>query len=207
MVHSDLDLIESVKGGDVRAYGLLVDRHKARALTLAVRMLKSAEEAEEAVQDAFVRAYHSLATFEGRSSFSTWLYRIVYNVCSTAMRKKRLADVRSLDARADEGFPEPEDRDGGPDTVVESDELKSIISDAIDSLPPMYASVVSLFFLQERSYEEIVDITGLPLATVKIRLFRARAMLRRKILDRLDPSERSHGRNVARPATVKRTMP
>jgi RNA polymerase sigma factor (sigma-70 family) len=201
MVRSDLDLIESVKGGDLRSFGQLVDRHKARAMTLAVRMLKSAEEAEEAVQDAFVRAYQSLPAFEGRSSFSTWFYRIVFNVCSTALRKKRPVDLRSLEARTDDGFPEPEDQGAGPDTVVESEELKDIISEAIDALPPNYAGIVSLFFLQERSYEEIVDITGLPLGTVKVRLFRARAMLRSEIVQRLDPAERSRALARSRAAS------
>lgn len=196
MVRSDLDLIESVKQGDVQSFGQLVDRHKARAMTLAVRMLKTTEEAEEAVQDAFVRAYQSLPAFEGRSSFATWLYRIVFNVCSTALRRKRPVDVRSLEARADDGFPEPADQDAGPDTVVESEELKEIVSEAIDALPTNYAGIVTLFFLQERSYEEIVDITGLPLGTVKVRLFRARAMLRTEILHRLDPAE--HSRAAAR---------
>lgn len=182
----------------MRSYGLLVDRHKARALTLAVRMLKSREEAEEAVQDAFVRAYHSLSSFEGRSSFATWLYRIVYNVCSTALRRKsRLTDVQSIEARTDEGIPEPRDLDTGPDAVVESEELKGIISESIDALPPNYAGIVSLFFLQERSYDEIVVITGLPLGTVKVRLFRARAMLRSEILKRLDSVGRSE--RIAQP--------
>jgi len=206
MVESDLDLIERVKGGDLRSFGLLVDRHKARALTLAVRMLKSAEEAEEAVQDAFVRVYHSLSAFEGRSSFATWLYRIVFNVCSSALRKKRPAEVHSIDARTDEGFPEPTDYEAGPDTLVESQELKEIISEEIDALPPHYAGVVSLFFLQERSYEEIVEITGLPLATVKVRLFRARAMLRNGILHRLDSVGRSAGSARAGSAALKGSM-
>ena len=202
MVKSDLDLIERVKGGDLRSFGLLVDRHKARALTLAVRMLRSTEEAEEAVQDAFVRAYHSLSAFEGRASFATWLYRIVYNVCSTALRKKRPAEARSIEARTDDGFPEPQDTDAGPEAMAESEELRGIISEAIDALPSNYSVIVSLFFLQERSYEEIVDITGLPLGTVKVRLFRARAMLRSEILRRLDPVTRSHGAKPSKTAAV-----
>lgn len=203
MPETDRDLIERVTRGDLKSFGVLVDRHKGRAMTLAVRMLKNSQEAEEAVQDAFVRAYHSLSAFEGRSSFSTWLYRIVYNVCSTALRKRTSAEPSSIDARAEEGLPEPEAQDAGPDELVESKELGAVIAQAVEALPPIYAAVVSLFFLQERSYEEIVEITGLSLATVKIRLFRARAMLRADILTRLGESSRFGGAVDARAAVIE----
>lgn len=205
MPETDRDLIERVTRGDLRSFGVLVDRHKGRAMTLAVRMLKNSQEAEEAVQDAFVRAYNSLSAFEGRSSFSTWLYRIVYNVCSTALRRRMPAENSSIEARADTGLPEPEAQDAAPDLLVESKELGAVIAQAVDALPPIYAAVVSLFFLQERSYEEIVDITGLPLATVKIRLFRARAMLRSEILSRLGEASNPHRTANARAAAIQGT--
>lgn len=207
MAERDRDLIERVTRGDLRSFGFLVDRHKGRAMTLAMRMLKNAEEAEEAVQDAFVRAYHSLSDFEGRSSFSTWFYRIVYNVCSTALRRQKPAEQYSIEARAEAGLPEPEAKDAAPDAVMESNELGVTIAQAIEALPPLYAGVVSLFFLQERSYEEIVEITGLPLATVKVRLFRARAMLRAEILRRFGERSGPHEAADARAAAIQGTRP
>jgi len=203
MPESDRDLVKLVTRGDLKSFGVLVDRHKGRAMTLAVRMLKNRQEAEEAVQDAFVRAYHSLSAFEGRSSFSTWFYRIVYNVCSTALRKRRVDEHSSIEARAESGLPEPEAQDALPDALVESNELGTFITKAMEALPPIYAAVVSLFFLQERSYEEIVEITDLPLATVKIRLFRARAMLRSEILARLDGATGRRRTPDARAAVIE----
>ena len=205
MPETDRDLIERVTRGDLTSFGVLVDRHKGRAMTLAVRMLKNSQEAEEAVQDAFVRAYNSLAAFEGRASFSTWLYRIVYNVCSTALRRRMAPESSSIDARVDTGLPEPESHDAAPDALVESKELGAVIAKAMEALPPIYAAVVSLFFLQERTYEEIVEITGLPLATVKIRLFRARAMLRSEILTRLGEASTPHGTANASVAATEGT--
>jgi len=78
---SDQDILQRVLQGDQKAFGEIVDRHKDRAMTLAMRILKNKQDAEEAVQDSFVRAYQALGRFEWRSSFSTWLYRIVFNVC------------------------------------------------------------------------------------------------------------------------------
>ena len=205
MPESDRDLVKLVTRGDLKSFGVLVDRHKGRAMTLAVRMLKNRQEAEEAVQDAFVRAYHSLSAFEGRSSFSTWFYRIVYNVCSTALRKRRLDEHSSIEARAESGLPEPEAQDALPDALVESNELGTFITKAMEALPPIYAAVVSLFFLQERSYEEIVEITGLPLATVKIRLFRARTMLRGEILKQLGTTASSPGPITTKSAAIQGT--
>src|ERR1039458_7241970 len=85
---SDHEIISRVLGGNTRSYADLVERHKNKAMTLAMRMLRNREEAEEAVQDAFVRAFNALGQFEKRSTFSTWLYRILFNVCSTILSKR-----------------------------------------------------------------------------------------------------------------------
>src|SRR3989337_1506914 len=101
MANPDYETIQRILAGEKRAYADLVNRHKDRAMTLALRMLKNREDAEEALQDAFVRAFNALPRFEWKSSFSTWLYRIVYNVCATALGKRADAQHISLDADED----------------------------------------------------------------------------------------------------------
>src|SRR5437867_5878566 len=85
---SDNEIIRSVRTGETRQYARLVDRYKDRAFTLAVRILKNRQDAEEAAQDAFVRAYNALDKFEGTAKFGTWFYRILYNVCLTKLGKR-----------------------------------------------------------------------------------------------------------------------
>lgn len=185
LAKTDQEIIEKVLAGDKKAFSDLVNRHKDRAMTLAMRMLKNREEAEEALQDAFLRAYNALSRFEWRSSFATWFYRIVYNVCSTALSKKGEDIHVSLNDNEDEMKRELPDADPGPDDQLESTDVRNIVLDEINRLPATYGSVVTLFFLQEMSYEEIVAVTGMPLGTVKAKLFRARLLLQKAVEGRL----------------------
>jgi RNA polymerase sigma-70 factor (ECF subfamily) len=189
MNDNDREIIQRVLDGDVRSFGVLIDKHKAKAMTLAMRILKNREDAEEALQDAFVRAYRALSSFEWKSSFSTWLYRIVYNTCATAAGKRNGKYNLSLD-EADEEGPrvEIESDELQPDIRMESDEFSRIVSEEVEKLPAAYGSTFTLFTIQDMSYEEIVQVTGLPLGTIKARLFRARTMLRKAIVKRMDYS-------------------
>ena len=183
MNNSDQDIIRRVLAGEQKAYAELVDRHKEKAMTLAVRMLKDRHDAEEALQDAFIRAFKALPGFEWKSSFSTWFYRIVFNVCSTALTKKGNASVGSIDERYDEHLSlEIPSSDDEPDIEYEQKEFARIIRSEIEAMEESYSTILTLFFLQEMSYEEIMAVTGLPLGTVKNRLFRARAQLRAAVL-------------------------
>jgi RNA polymerase sigma factor (sigma-70 family) len=192
MIEKDTDIIRRIGDGDQRAYADLIDRHKDRAMTLALRMLKNRADAEEALQDAFIRAFHALPSFENKSSFSTWFYRIVFNVCSTQLSKRPSQRVVSFQAETDEGMSEvrePVSDEMPPDLEYESAEFQSIVHDEIGRLPEPYAVILTLFFVQDMGYEEIIDVTGLPLGTVKNRLFRARMLLQRAVLKRLGESE------------------
>lgn len=185
----DREIIQRILDGDVRSFSILVDKHKAKAMTLAMRILKNREDAEEALQDSFVRVYRALASFEWKSSFSTWLYRIVYNTCATAAGKRNGKHNLSLDI-VDEDGPrmEIESDELQPDMRMESEEFSKIVCEEVNKLPIVYGSTFTLFTIQDMSYEEIVKVTGLPLGTVKARLFRARAMLREAIVKRMDHS-------------------
>jgi len=187
MSDTDKDIIQRVLDGDVRSYGILIDKHKAKAMTLAMRILKNREDAEEALQDAFVRVYKALSSFEWKSSFSTWLYRIVYNTCATAAGKKDRKYHLSIDVADEEGqLKEIESDDLQPDIEIESNEFTQIVYEEIEKLPAAYGSTFTLFTIQEMSYEEIVQVTGLPLGTIKARLFRARTLLRAAIKKRME---------------------
>ncbi len=185
MADTDNDIITRILSGDQRAYAGLIDRHKDRAMTLALRMLKNRSDAEEALQDAFVRAFHALPGFERKSSFATWFYRIVFNVCSTALSKRVRVRVASFDA--DDGDPmkagEPVSTDM-PDIDCERAEFQAIVREEIDAMSEQYAAILTLFFVQDMGYDEITAVTGLPLGTVKNRLFRARVLLQRAVVKR-----------------------
>lgn len=185
MVENDNEIIIRILAGQQRAYADLINRHKDRAMTLALRMLKNRADAEDALQDAFVRAFHALPGFEQKSSFATWFYRIVFNVCSTVLSKRRRGYELSLNAD-DDDITKADDpvSDNIPDIDYEHAEFQEIVLEEIDAMSEQYAAMLTLFFVQDMSYEEIVDVTGLPLGTVKNRLFRARRMLQRAVLRR-----------------------
>lgn len=189
MTDIDREIIQKVLNGERQAFELLINRHKAKAMTLAFRILKNREDAEEALQDSFVRVYRALSSFEWKSSFSTWFYRIVYNTCATAAGKKNKIYPLSIDAENEDGLrAEIVSDELQPDMRMESNELSKIVNEEVEKLPVVYGSTFTLFVIQDLSYDEIVQVTGLPLGTVKARLFRARTMLREAIVKRLDHS-------------------
>lgn len=156
-------------------------------MTLAVRMLKDRREAEEALQDAFMRAFRALPGFQLKSSFSTWFYRIVFNVCSSILSRR--GDERLLSIERDDDNEtgiELTSTDDTPDIRLEHEELRSIVKSEIDKMDQEYSAVLTLFYIQDMSYEEIVDVTGLPIGTVKNRLFRARNVLRDAVRKHLE---------------------
>ena len=185
MRKDDGAIIQEILAGNKRAYGELVDRHKEKAMTLAMRMLKNRQDAEEATQDAFVRAFNALPRFEWKSSFSTWFYRIVYNVCATQL-SRRGDDLRvPIDTREEEGALSLPSEELPPDIQYEGAEFELIVLREIEKLPVPYGVVCALFFVHDMSYDQIVEVTGMPLGTVKVRLFRGRIMLREGIVKQL----------------------
>jgi RNA polymerase sigma-70 factor (ECF subfamily) len=190
MPSADEEIVRRVLAGDKRAFGELIDRHKDKAMTLAVRMLRDRQEAEEALQDAFVRAHNALPRFEWKASFSTWFYRIVYNVCATSLGRRLDAVHVSLDDETEQMLDVPGD-EPAPDIAYELREVRVAVTEEIERLPATYVSILTLFFVNDQSYEQIVDVTGLPLATVKVRLFRGRLLLRNAIAKRLGVTKAS----------------
>lgn len=185
MHKNDGAIVQEVLAGNKRAFGDLVDRHKDKAMTLAMRMLRNREDAEEAIQDAFVRAFNALPRFEWKSSFSTWFYRIVYNVCATQLSRRGEDLHIAIDTREDEEALALPSGELPPDIRYESIELEQIVLKEIEKLPLPYSAVCTLFFVHDMSYDQIVEVTGMPLGTVKVRLFRGRIMLREGVVKQL----------------------
>lgn len=181
-MHTGLDdneIIRSVLNGDQQAYAQLVDRYQNYVFTLALRMVKSREDAEEVAQDVFVKAYRYLADFKGASKFSTWLYAIVNNTCITLLRKKKLV-VQSLDQ--DNIFEAADSRDSGMRAdKVEQKSKQQMVNQAISMLGPDDAGIISLFYKAEQSMEETAEVLGIEVNAAKVRLHRARARLKEKM--------------------------
>lgn len=171
-------ILDRVRAGDRRAFGLLVDLHKDGAFTLALRILGSREEAEETVQDAFLRVHRGLDSFRGDSRFATWLYRIVFNLGMTRVKRRR-TPVESLDAHGEEPADVIREAEGGGVLEhLERQEAVALLAKGLAMIPEHHRIAIELFYLQEQSYEEIATIMCVPLGTVKTYLFRGRVRLK-----------------------------
>ena len=177
---TDNEIISQVLTGNQGAYAHLVDRYQNYVFTLVLRLVKSREDAEELAQDAFVKAFKYLKDFRGDSKFSTWLYTIVNNTCITFLRKKRL-EVQSLDN--EQVFSRADNLDSGlrADTV-EQKSKQTMVNEAISLLNPDDAMVITLFYKAEQSLEETAAVLGIEINAAKVRLHRARARLKEKMM-------------------------
>ena len=168
---SDGDLVALTLRGEREAFATLVERYDRAVYHLAYRTLHDVEEARDATQEAFFKAFRSLRTFKPGSKFSTWIFAITYHGCCDRLNRRKRYSGEELPERADSA-PGPEHQ------VIALDEASRLRA-AIDALPEKYRAVVTLFHLQGRQYEEIAGVLGLPMGTVKTHLFRAKEQLRR----------------------------
>ena len=185
MPNDDLKIIESCLLGNTKVFSRLIDNYKNIVYNLAYRMSNNSQEAEDISQEAFLRAFQSLARFNPSYKFSTWLHQITLNIIRDRLKKKELNYV-SLDTPIEtddsEFYPQPADLTNNPEQIIAQKENRQAIQQALHSLPLKYREVLVLRHLQDLSYIEIANILELPAGTVKIRLYRAREQLR-KILE------------------------
>ena len=167
---SDNELLERILSGDMRAMETLMRLHNRTLFRTAHAILRDEAEAEEAVQDAYVKAYRNLGTFRGESKLSTWLVRITAN--EALMRRRR------AQARAEPAEQEPVSEAPGPEEDAERAEVRRLLEAGINALPDGYRAVFVLRGLEELSVEETGLALGIPEATVRSRYFRARGLLR-----------------------------
>jgi RNA polymerase sigma-70 factor (ECF subfamily) len=170
--------IEKVLLGDTSSFSFLVESYKNMAYTIALKIVRSPEDAEEVAQDSFVKAFQQLQTFKGNSKFSTWLYTIVYRTAISKIRKKKL-EVTDIDEYVienhsiDFSFPQLD--------LLKAEEQKKYVTLAINTLPEIDALLITLFYLNENTFDEIIEITGLTKTNIKVRLFRARKKLYKEL--------------------------
>jgi len=178
----DAELAERAAGGDDRAFEAIMRRHNRLLFRTARSILRSDAESEDALQEAYLRAWRALASFRADSKLSTWLVRIVINEALGRLRR-RSATVIPLEATMDDSDAPPEDRVAGdeaqqPDRIVMRGEIRRLMQVRIDTLPEAFRTVFMLRAVEELSVEEVASALGLPEATVRTRFFRARGLLR-----------------------------
>ena len=185
-------LIDSIKNGDTNAYAKLVDRYKDLVYTLAIRMLKNREEAEEIAQDTFIKVFKSLDKFNGDSKFSTWIYRVAYNTCLDAIKKNK---KHQNDVAIDEyTFNKLDTIDNALENIIK-EERSVLIKNCINKLPEESSVILTLFYFEELSLEEISKVINIEANTVKVKLFRARKKLAVILEEYLQPQNRiSYGK-------------
>ena len=160
--------------GDPSAHRDLVDRHKQYAFTIAFRILRNRENAEEAAQDAFMQAFRHFPSFSREAKFTTWFYRIVFNAALMAKRREKTA-AQDLDTVR--GIPS----EGGAADETKRHERQFHIHEALQRLQPQDAAVLTLFYMKEHSLEEIAEITGTSASNAKVRLHRARQRMAQEL--------------------------
>jgi len=184
---ADRDLVERARQGDREAFGTLVRRHQGRAFNLAYQMVRNREDALDISQEAFARAYTSLASFKGEASFTTWLHRIVVNLAIDNLRRTRRSGTTAYnDTRAlpEEQEAEPSAPDD-PAVALENKQVRVLLASGIAKLPPAQRAVLVLREIEGMSYEEIARAVGCNLGTVMSRLFYARRKLQQMLRSRL----------------------
>ena len=177
---SDVALVRQAKRGRREAYSELVRRHQHAVYSLSLRYMKDAALAEDMAQEAFLKGFRLLKGFRGDCRFSTWMYRVTSSVCLTELsRRGRRGEV-----------PLDEAPIGHRDAEVSERELAEIVRHCVTKLPERYATIVTMYYLQQAPYEEIAAAMGIPVGTLKTWMFRARKELRTLVEDELgDPSD------------------
>ena len=171
---TDAEIIESVKKGNQADYAVLIDRYKNKAFTMLKRMLKNDFDAEEVLMDCFLKAYNNLANFKFESKFSTWFYRIVYNSALTKLSSTKRKIENEMSSVDDLHYLESKYL---ADDFIKDDN-SALVKKIVNELPPKNAAVITMFYLEEMSTEEISDALKISIANVKVVLHRSRNALR-----------------------------
>ncbi len=199
---SDLDIIRNIQNGNSNSFAELVSRYKDKAFSLAIKILKNEDDAEDCLQDAFIKLFKSIQQnqFEERSKFSTYFYSIVYNTAIDHYKKtksKKLSLI-SIDV-TDDNFRDGDELNAVYETKIDktlyeegmgtdtskqltANEIQNIINLFIDTIPQQYSIILNMFFINDMSHDEISKTLSLPMGTVKNRIFRAKEALKKLIL-------------------------
>jgi RNA polymerase sigma-70 factor, ECF subfamily len=187
----EVEWARAAAGGDKAAFARLVEKHKQSVHGLCFRLLGAGEEARDAAQEAFVRAYTGIGDFDSRQPFAAWVLRIARNHCIDLLRRRRPMLALSSENRGDDGpeagiAPELQDHFAvSGEQRVQEEEAQRDLDRAVAALPPRYREVIALFHIQHRSYAEIAEALGVPMGTVMTWLHRARKELKAQLSEHL----------------------
>ncbi len=180
----ETSIINQIIGGDTQAFAVLVDRYKDLVFTLAIRMLKNREEAEEVSQDSFIKVYKALPKFKGDSKLSTWIYKVAYNTCLDRIKKNK----NRYNEVAIDSFTENQIKslDNALNALEEREQLQTL-QDCLQKLASKDSFLLTLFYFEELSLEEISKIVNMEANTVKVNIHRARKRLASILKQRMEP--------------------
>ena len=184
----DLILIDEALNGKQASYERLMKKYYQLIYNLVYRMISRKEDVEDLTQEAFIKAFNSLHNFDKQFAFSTWLFKIATNNAIDYLRKKKLSTFsidKDFDSDDNEMKFEIPDNDYKPDRILIDDQMKAVLDEAIESLPPKYKLVIVMRHKQEKEYEEIAQELKIPLGTVKAHIFRGRELLNKYLKDKI----------------------
>lgn len=170
---NDEDIAKSVQSGQADLFGILVDRYEEKMKRYARKFLYSSEDAEDTIQDIFLKAYENINSFDTKRKFSTWLYRIAHNELINSLKKKKTLPLFDLD----KFFPHYS-HDNGLSQQIDRQDTRKIINQHLGQLEPKYREPVILYYLEELSYKEIADVLHVPISTVGVRIKRAKEAMK-----------------------------
>ncbi len=177
---NDEDLIFQIKRGNANAFRHLMDMYGNMVWHIVLRMVKQNEDAEDLCQEVFMKVYRSIGRFRGESKLSTWIGSVAFNVCTDYLRRKGRNRVLFTDetARLEVSLPDTAD----PLKILDRSDLKTLVHRIIEELPLQFRTVITLYHLEQFSYTEIAEITGMPEGTVKSYISRGRAAIKENLL-------------------------
>jgi RNA polymerase sigma-70 factor (ECF subfamily) len=177
----DTQLVKASRHGNQDAFALLVQRHQRRVFNLSLHLLQDYEDASEVTQEAFLAAWQGLPSFRGEARFAIWLYRITYHCCLRQLeRRKREGNLQAVIEV--EQILESMHKEQQAEDILERRDRQAMVREQMEQLPSQYRMVLILRHLQEMTYEEMADILSMPVGTIKTHLFRARNLLKKRLL-------------------------
>jgi RNA polymerase sigma-70 factor (ECF subfamily) len=185
-MNDDHKLVARVLSGDSQAFRLLIKQHERLVGHMIGRVVKNQSELEELAQDVFLRVYDKLSEFNFQSKLSTWIATIAYRHAINFIRKSKLA---YSDIPEEESFTAHFVESENPETVLSDNDMDRFVLTLVDQLPAQYKTVLMLYHLESMSYQEIGEVTGMPEGTVKNYIFRARTLLKEKVMKHLGKEE------------------
>ena len=176
---NEQDIINRCTRGDEHAFAELVDCHKVMVFNIVDRMVPNSDVTEDLAQDVFLRVYRGLPSFQGRAKLSTWIYQIAYRTCLEELgRSRHRQTFISLDEEPDDSDRLKKSFASTTDHAFEAVDAREAVDHWLAQLPPHYQMVLNLYYLLDKSYQEIADVMDLPIGTVKTHLHRAKQHLK-----------------------------